>query len=334
MNYTLAEVLASECIQLVCRIDVLGEMRGLELGIRGLAHVVLRKLAIGAHGAAQQSAAKRSIRECRDAAVAGVRQNIALDFTLEKIVGRLNGVKWRDGSETRHLFRRIVAHPDSANFPLFVEFAKSPGGLLDRNERVRPVHLIDIDVVGSEPTQRILELLENALTRGVTFDFALSPIDADFAGNDNAVSATISEGIAHQFFGTTKAVDGRCVDQVDAQVECGMNSTDGFFLIRSAPHPTADGPGAYRDPGTNEICTVDVDVFQHICLSNFCSQHVSLSNPSQVLGAWLLENRRTFTRNPRTESELFLLAQRTNVCHQSVNLVLAERTLERGHSTF
>src|SRR6266853_4885867 len=32
-------------------------------------------------------------------------------------------------------------------------------------------------------------------------------------------------------------------------------------------------------------------------------------------------------------SELFLLAQRTNVRHQSVNLILAERTLERGHST-
>src|SRR5882762_4460814 len=244
MNYALAKIFAREGIQLVCRIDVLGEMRWLELGIRGLAHVVLRKVAIGAHGPAQQSAAKRSIRERGDAAVAGVWQNIAFDFALEKIVGRLNGVKRRDGSETRHLFWRIVAHTDSANLALFVKLAKRPGGLLDRNERVRPVHLVDINVVGSEPTQRILELLENALARGVAFDFALSPIDADFGGNDNAVSATILEGIAHQFFGTTKAVDGRCVDQVDAQVECGMNGTDGFFLIRSAPHPTADGPGA------------------------------------------------------------------------------------------
>src|ERR1700704_6430524 len=104
MNYTFAEVFASECIQLVCGIDVLGEMRGLELGIRGLAHIVLRKLAIGAHGTAQQSAAKRSIRERGNAAVAGVRENVAFDFALEKIVGRLNGVKRCDGSETGHLF--------------------------------------------------------------------------------------------------------------------------------------------------------------------------------------------------------------------------------------
>src|SRR6267142_2483346 len=64
-------------------------------------------------------------------------------------------------------------------------------------------------------------------------------------------------------------------------------------------------------------------------------RRVCPSNPSQVLGAWLLENRRALQPAKRRlqASELFLLAQRTNVCHQSVNLVLAERTLERGHST-
>src|SRR5712671_7065449 len=52
-------------------------------------------------------------------------------------------------------------------------------------------------------------------------------------------------------------------------------------------------------------------------------------------GPGLLENRRALQPAKRRlqASELFLLAQRTNVCHQSVNLVLAKRTLERGHST-
>src|SRR5258708_20699840 len=36
--------------------------------------------------------------------------------------------------------------------------------------------------------------------------------------------------------------------------------------------------------------------------------------------------------NQRTKSELLLLMQRANVRHQSVNLLLAERILERGHS--
>src|SRR5712671_314637 len=243
MNHTVAKVFASECIQLVCRSNVFGEMWGLKFGIAGLAHVVLGKLTIGAHGSAQQSTTEGSVSERGDAAVAGVRQNITFDFALKKIVGWLNGMKRRDGSETRHLFGGIVAHSDSANFALFIKLTKRAGGRLDRNERVRPVNLVNIDVVRSETPQRILELLENALAGGVAFDFALGPVDADFGGNDNAVPATILEGVTHKFFGATKAVNGRCVDQVDAQVESGMNGTDGFRLIGSAPHPTADGPG-------------------------------------------------------------------------------------------
>src|SRR6267378_6120651 len=306
MNYTLAKIFAREGIQLVCCVDVSCEMRRLKLGIAGLTHIVLRKLTIDAHGAAQESAAQRSVSERGDAALAGVRQDITLDFALEKIVGRLNGVKRRDGSETRHLFWRIVAHTDSANLALFVKLAKRPGGLLDRNKRVRPVHLVNIDVVGSETTQRILELLENALACGVAFDFALRPVDADFGGNDNAVSAAILEGVTHKFFRTTKAVDGRCVDQVDAQVECGMNGTDGFLLIRSSPHPAADGPGAQRDSGANEICTVDVDVFQHGCpFSCLLRDRVRTVQVARYC------NDRTYAW-----VQLFLLMQRPYVCHQ------------------
>jgi len=57
----------------------------------------------------------------------------------------------------------------------------------------------------------------------------------------------LAEGFAHDFFGPPKAVNGRCVDQVDALVECGMNGADGFLFIASAPHPAAHGPGAERD---------------------------------------------------------------------------------------
>src|SRR5229473_6069704 len=89
MNYTLAKIFASECIQLICCINVLSEMRGLKLGIGGLAHVVLRKLTVGTHRTAQQSSAEGSVSERGDAALAGVWQNITFHFALEKIVGRL-----------------------------------------------------------------------------------------------------------------------------------------------------------------------------------------------------------------------------------------------------
>src|SRR5216683_1559632 len=52
VNHALTIVFASECIQLACRIKVLGEMRPLKLGISGLAHVVFGKLATCVHCAA------------------------------------------------------------------------------------------------------------------------------------------------------------------------------------------------------------------------------------------------------------------------------------------
>src|SRR5229473_4507785 len=270
MNHALAKVFASECIQLACCIEVLGEMRGLKLRVGGLAHVVAGKLTIGMHGAAQQSAAEGAVRERGDAAAESVRQNVAFYFAFEEIVGRLNRVKRRDGFETLHLIRRIVAYADGTNLALVVEFTKSDGCLLDGNTRIRPVHLVNIDVVRLETTQRILEFLEDALACGVALDFAIRPVDADLGGDDDALPATVLvHGFAHDCFGAPIAIDGRSVDQIDAVVECRMNGANGFFLSGSAPHPAADGPGAKCDSRTNDSCTADVDVFQHVVLLSF-----------------------------------------------------------------
>src|SRR6266481_4604119 len=278
MNYTLAIVFACERIKLADCIKVFGKMRGLKLRICGLPHVVFCKLTIGVHGAAQQSAAEGAVSERGDAAAKSEWQNVAFYLAFEEIVRGLNGVKRRDGSETRHLYRRIVANADGTNFPLFIELAKCGGCLLDGDDGVRPVHLIAIDVVRLETTERILKLLENALARGVAFDLAIRPIESDFGGKDNAVSATmLAQGFTNDFFRTPKAVNGRCVDQVDALVECGMNGANGFLFVASAPHPAADGPGAESDSGTNKIRTVDFDVFQHDCPSRCLVRNLYIS---------------------------------------------------------
>ena len=171
--------------------------------------------------------------------------------------------------------------------PLYVEFSQRGCCLFDGHQGVRPVHLIDIDVVRFEATQRILKLMENALARGVAFDFAIRPIESDLCGKDNALSTTtLAEGFAHNLFGAPTPVNGRRVDQVDALVKRSMNGANGFLLVASAPHPAADGPGAKCDSGTNEICTVDLDVFQHGFLHLVWSRIVILLvKPVRVKGS-------------------------------------------------
>src|ERR1700674_2435863 len=118
---------------------------------------------------------------------------------------------------------------------------------------------------------------------GVAFDFAIRPVDADFGGKDNALPATaLAQGFAHDLFGTPVAVDGRSVDKVDALVEGGMNGTNGLLLVGSAPHPATDGPGAECDSGTNEVRTVNFDVFQHDCPSRCLvrDRYIFLAQPT------------------------------------------------------
>src|SRR5260370_7813125 len=97
-------------------------------------------------------------------------------------------MKLRDGLEARHLVGRIVTDADGANLPLFVEFAKGGGCLLDGDEWVGPVHLIDIDIVRLETPERILELLKNALARGIAFDFPIHPIKSNFGAKNDLLS--------------------------------------------------------------------------------------------------------------------------------------------------
>src|SRR5258705_9608279 len=101
MNHALVEVFASECIQLARCFQVFGEMGRLKFGISSLTHVVFRKLAIGTHGAAQQSAAKSAISEHGEAVAESVRQNVTLDFAFKEIVRRLNCVERRNSLESR-----------------------------------------------------------------------------------------------------------------------------------------------------------------------------------------------------------------------------------------
>src|SRR5271154_2498285 len=198
----------------------------------------------------------------------GVRQNIVFYFALEEVVGRLNCVKWRNRFKTRHLARRVITHPDSTNLSLLVQFTKSGGCLLDGNLRIRPVHLIYINVVRLETAERILKLLQNTLARGVPLDSAGAPVDAYFGGEDDALSTTgLAHGFAHDFFRASLTVDRCGIEQIDAVIECRMNGTDGLLLLRSAPHPPADGPGAERNPRGEKICALDIDVFQHSVLS-------------------------------------------------------------------
>ncbi len=177
-------------------------------------------------------------------------------------------MKRRNGSEAIHLRRRIVAHADRANFPLFIKFPQCRGCFLNRRHSVRPMHLVNIDVVGLQAPQRVLKLLQNSFAAGVALNRTRGPIEAHLGCEDNIVPAPVLvNGFANDLFRTPLSINRRRVDQVDALVERRMNRANGLLFVRSAPHPAANSPGTQSDPGAFESCTFNVDVFDHFVFS-------------------------------------------------------------------
>ena len=110
------------------------------------------------------------------------------------------------------------------------------------------MHLIDIDAVGPQPAQRVLDLPQDPRAAGVASDLAVLPFQADLGGDDHVLAqAALGKRLADDLLGAAEAVDRRRVDEIDAVVERGADGGDRFRLVGAAPHPTADRPGAERD---------------------------------------------------------------------------------------
>ena len=113
------------------------------------------ELGLGGDLSSQQPAAQHAVSEHHQAVPLGVRKHVLLDFTLEQIVRRLDGGKRRPLPEAIHLGGREIADADCENFPLTARG-------LEANGRVRPVDLKDVDHIGLEAAERILELHSEA----------------------------------------------------------------------------------------------------------------------------------------------------------------------------
>jgi hypothetical protein len=87
-----------------------------------------------------------------------------------------------------HLFERKIADADGADFPLLEQHLHGCCGFFDRNEGVGPMNLIDVDVIGSQPAQRVLDLADDAASAGIAIYAAVLPFEPDLGRNHHAVA--------------------------------------------------------------------------------------------------------------------------------------------------
>src|SRR5258708_24281643 len=110
------------------------------------------------------------------------------------------------------------------------------------------MNLIDVDVIGSEPAQGILDLPQDAGTAGIARYLSTVPLKSGLGGNKHVrAQPAFGDRPADDLLGAAESIGWRGVDNVDAMLECGPDGGDRFGFVGSTPHPSADGPGADRD---------------------------------------------------------------------------------------
>lgn len=258
-QHRLAIALASQFFQLRDRCQVLGEAGLLELRV-GLAQVVAVEAGLGVHPSGKQAAAQRTVGQYDDAVALGVGQHVGVDGAFEQVVGRLHAGQRGELAEAVHLFRRIVAHADGEYLAVAAQALQFAGGFLVRHQRVRPVDLVQVDAIGFQPSQRVLDLPADACGGGVAVDAGIAPLQRRLGGDHRLVAQTL-QGLADDLLGVAEAIDRRSVDQVDPGFH---RAPDGFHrrrVVSAAPHPAADGPGAEADARDRRVDALDANAF-------------------------------------------------------------------------
>ena len=124
---------------------------------------------------------------------------------------------------------------------------------LDVGARVRPVDLVQVDVVGLQAAQRVLDRGHDPAPRGTLVVGIVAYRTAELGREDDAVAAPL-ERLAHDYFGLAVCVGG--VDEVDSRVQRLVDDADrvlgvGVADVR-AERQCAERVGADLDAGPAE----------------------------------------------------------------------------------
>src|SRR5262245_39168183 len=152
MDHPFVEALLSELVEPRHGSEILSKPRLLKFRI-GAAKVIALKFAVRPHPSRQEAAAECAVAKGRDPVLSAIGEDVGLDAALEQIIGWLQHMQRCHLAETLHLSDREIADADGADFALLEQGAHGLCGFLDPDQRIGPVNLVDVDVIGSKPTQ-------------------------------------------------------------------------------------------------------------------------------------------------------------------------------------
>ncbi len=119
----------------------------------------------------EQSSAQGSVRQYSYATLPAKREDFLLNTSFKQVEGWLQNVNGTNTQAALNLGNIKIAEPNETDFALFAELAEGLHGVLKGVAVIGPVHLIDIDPVGPQAAQAILEFLDDPCAAGISPDF-------------------------------------------------------------------------------------------------------------------------------------------------------------------
>ena len=198
--------------------------------VRSSLGAVLRRL----RAVADQPAGEHAIGDQRDAELAQRRQNLALDAAREQRIFDLQAPRSDARRRAPDRLGGGFGEADVAHIAGLHHVGDGADGVLDRHLRVDARRLIEIDIIGAEPAQRIAEkILDRLRPRVVADDLAVGAAQrAAFDHDEGAIALAAFERVADQHFVVAHAVEIAGVDEGDAGLERRMDGGDGFGVFR------------------------------------------------------------------------------------------------------
>ena len=217
----------------------------------------------------QHAAGERTPDEGAHAVALRDGQHFPFDATVQDRVGRLLGAEALEaptlGGPLRLDLHRggEVRAADRSHLAAADQIGQRGERLLEVDGVVRTVRLVQVDVVGPQPTERVLDGAHDP-SAGVAAPVRVGAHrSVELRGQDHVV-ATAGERLADELFGAALRVSVGRVDDVDARIDGSMHDADGVPLVAvpdaavRAEHHGPEGERAHLDPGPAEGAVVHV----------------------------------------------------------------------------
>ena len=144
---------------------------------------------------------------------------------------------------------------DVADLALVDQVGERAEGLVEVGVRLGAVHLVEVDPVGAEPAQAVLDLADDPTAAVAPLVGVVAEAAVELGGQHDVVAPAAGEGLADDGLRLARGVDVGGVDEVDARVQRVVDDPDAVVVVgvaAGAEHHGAEGQRADLHAGTPE----------------------------------------------------------------------------------